>query len=80
MLGLENPMNDKTAAEIAGRCWDDPGMKHCQPDPTAARAIAAVLEMVLKANRHRLGMTTQDRSAVEGPSKPVGPQPVVGKA
>lgn len=51
-------MNDKTAEAIAGRCWDDPGMKHCVEDPTAAKAIAAVLSMVMKANAHRRGVTT----------------------
>lgn len=59
-------VNDKTLDAIASRCWNDAGMKHCQPDPTAERAIAAVLEMVLKANRHR--SVPAPHSAPESPS------------
>ncbi len=84
------------AEKVAAKVFGDEALKHCQFDTEAAVAIASIVQMVLKANRQRLGMThvekdppypegssaraVRDQADRVRPSRPTGEQPVVGKA
>ena len=68
------------AEKVAARVFGDEALKHCAFDAQAAVAIASIVQMVLRANRSRLGVVMHQGPAVPAPSRPVGEQPVVGKA
>ena len=72
--------DDLMAEEITAQVFSHEALKHCKWDSNAAVGVSAILRMVLKANVHRKGAATVGGPQPPAPSRPVGPQPVVGKA